>query len=127
MDMTLSRFELVSDGHSIAQARAAARRYLAEHCPWAPAAAVALVVSELVTNAVRHASGWWRLRITADEQRLVVEVEDESADPPRRRPFSTAGEGGLGLVIVEKLTNKLEVRPNPAGPGKTVYAYWFKA
>lgn len=127
MDMTLTCFELVSDGSSIAQARAAARRYLAENSPWAPAAEVALVVSELVTNAVRHTSGWWRLRLTADGQRLVVEVEDRSADRLRRRPFSATGDGGLGLVIVEKLADRLEVRPNAAGSGKTVRASWFKA
>jgi anti-sigma regulatory factor (Ser/Thr protein kinase) len=125
-----ARFELVSEdtGGSIAQAREAVRRFLHRNCAWAPSLAVTLVVSELVTNAVRHTSaGWWRLGLTADGHCLMVEVEDASSEPPQPRAGSLVGEGGLGLGIVARLAPRLEVQPAPVGEGKTVRAIWSRA
>ncbi len=69
------------------QARDAARRFLAGLGPVerAQAEAVLLVVSELVTNAVRHAGGVTGFRLDAGSGRVGVTVCDESPVPPRPR------------------------------------------
>ncbi|KAF4408602.1 ATP-binding protein [Streptomyces lycii] len=85
--------------------------------------AVVLVVSELVANASRHTAGWWRLRIRAYRDRLVVDVDDRSTQAPAVRPSkSLSGAGGLGLILVDRLANGLEVLGRP--DGKTVRATW---
>ncbi|MGY5130067.1 ATP-binding protein [Streptomyces nigrescens] len=84
--------------------------------------AVILVVSELVTNAVRHAGGkLCTLRLTSDPQSVVVAVGDSSPVLPRpRTPDVTGGGGGFGWSMVCRLAASVEVRRNPAG--KTVTA-----
>ncbi|MCX5202596.1 ATP-binding protein [Streptomyces sp. NBC_00237] len=105
-----------------ATAREAAAAYLAQHCPWADLDAVLLVVSELVTNAVRHTSGWWRLRLRAGQEQLVVEMDDSSCDPPVPREPDFSGGGGFGWHMVQRLAGHVEVRPLP--DGKRVRATW---
>jgi anti-sigma regulatory factor (Ser/Thr protein kinase) len=123
-----SRFELRCDGAGIADARREAESYRLLACAWVPASALSLVVSELVTNAVRHTPGWWRLILTADAGQLVLEVEDTSPAPPRPRPDGAVRPadtvGGLGLTIVGRLATRLEVEPGAAG--KTVRAVWVR-
>jgi anti-sigma regulatory factor (Ser/Thr protein kinase) len=121
------RLSVTSERAGIAQARQATRDYLREHCTWAGEPEVVLVVSELVTNAVRHAGGWWRLTLCADSRRLVVEIEDGGAEMPRFRTPSPDGlGGGLGLIITAKLAAEFEFAPNAAGPGKKVRATWHR-
>lgn len=105
-----------------ATARDAAAEYVAEHCPWADLDAVLLVVSELVANAVRHTSGWWRLTLRADPEELVVEIDDASDEPPVAREPDFAGGGGFGWHMVQRLAGRVEVRPLPEG--KRVRASW---
>lgn len=54
-----------------------------------------LVVSELVTNAIRHASGPIRLRLITD-QALICEVFDGGATAPHLRHPKTTDEGAAG-------------------------------
>ncbi|WP_274567618.1 ATP-binding protein [Streptomyces spiramyceticus] len=105
-----------------AKAREAAAHYLAQHCPWADLDAVLLVVSELVTNAVRHTPGWWRLRLLAGLEELVVEMDDSSAQPPVPREPDFSGGGGFGWPMVLRLAGRVEIRPLPQG--KRVRATW---
>lgn len=107
-----------------ANARETAAAYLAQHCPWADFDAVLLVVSELVTNAVRHTSGWWRLRLRAGHEKLVVEIDDSSPDPPVARAPDFAGGGGFGWHMVQRLAGQVEVRTLP--DGKQVRATWLR-
>jgi anti-sigma regulatory factor (Ser/Thr protein kinase) len=62
---------------------------------------VILVVSELVTNAVLHGGGAPVLRLTATEQRLRIEVTDNSSVLPALRP--SGANGGWGLRLVGRL------------------------
>lgn len=105
-----------------ASARRAAADFLTQHCPWADLDAVLLVVSELVANAVRHTSGWWRLHLTAGRESLVVEIDDSSPQPPVARDPDFAGGGGFGWHMVLRLANRVEIRPLPEG--KRVQAVW---
>ncbi|WP_327288349.1 ATP-binding protein [Streptomyces sp. NBC_01198] len=69
---------------------------------WRPdGAAVALLVSELVTNALRYAGGLVGLSLVFDARRLRIVVSDDSTALPVLRPHSA---GGRGLVIVDRLT-----------------------
>jgi anti-sigma regulatory factor (Ser/Thr protein kinase) len=81
---------------------------------------LALVVSELVTNAVRHAEPPVRLEIAADDHRVTVAVADGSPGRPAARPASEEAEGGRGMTLVDRLAAETGVRPSP--PGKTVWA-----
>ena len=67
-----------------------------------------LVVTELVTNSLRHAglgsSDVLRVRVTDDGEVLHLEVEDEGhAGAPRRR-VPDAINGGIGLNLVDALS-----------------------
>ncbi|MFE1754730.1 SpoIIE family protein phosphatase [Streptomyces anandii] len=78
-----------------------------------------LVVSELVTNAVRYGAGSLELRLIR-EQALTCEVTDESSTAPQLRRALVSDEGGRGLFITAQLTERWGVRP--ARRGKTVWA-----
>ncbi|MBT2384602.1 ATP-binding protein [Streptomyces sp. ISL-11] len=113
-----------SPGGDAAGARHATAEFLATHCPWADLDAVVLVVSELVTNAIRHTGGWWRLCVRAVQGRLVVEIADASPCPPVPRAPDLTGAGGLGWHMVERLATCLEIDRGPQG--KTVRATWLR-
>jgi anti-sigma regulatory factor (Ser/Thr protein kinase) len=81
---------------------------------------VALVVSELVTNAVRHASPPVRLELSADDRRVTVGVADGSDRTPVARAADDDCEGGRGMPLVDLLAAESGVSPHP--PGKTVWA-----
>ncbi|MFI1565213.1 SpoIIE family protein phosphatase [Streptomyces sp. NPDC020490] len=68
-----------------------------------------LVVSELVTNAIRHATGPVQLRLLRDRA-LICEVADGSSTAPRLRRARTEDEGGRGLFLVARLTERWGTR-----------------
>ncbi|MFD4599401.1 SpoIIE family protein phosphatase [Streptomyces sp. NPDC058464] len=78
-----------------------------------------LVVSELVTNAIRYATGPIRLRLIR-ERSLVCEVSDESSTAPHLRRARDFDEGGRGLFLVAQLTQRWGTRYS--GDGKTIWA-----
>ncbi|MBY8344648.1 ATP-binding protein [Streptomyces sp. KC 17012] len=82
---------------------------------------VKLVVSELVANATRHGRSACRLRLHASQERVTVEVYDDSPLPPRVRPFTADGEHGRGLAMVRCLAQRLDVCAVTGG-GKRVRA-----
>jgi anti-sigma regulatory factor (Ser/Thr protein kinase) len=107
------------------EAREAASAFLTRLRP-APSPEVAhsflLVVSELVTNAIRYAGGTAVLRLTADRHTLSVAVEDSSPLPPQERiPDLTGRTGGFGWPMVQHLARSVYVYPQPYG-GKVVRA-----
>ncbi|MEU1350845.1 ATP-binding protein [Streptomyces sp. NPDC005775] len=83
---------------------------------------VALVVSELATNALRHGGGSFTLRLTAHPDTIEVAVDDTSPWEPRMRtPDLSGGTGGFGWPMVNRLAHTTAVTQRPAG-GKTVSA-----
>ncbi|MFI9150999.1 ATP-binding protein [Streptomyces sp. NPDC053367] len=82
--------------------------------------AVLLVVSELVTNAIRHAGGATGFELRTDRGAVVVTVTDASPLPPRPRRTPACEPGGFGWPLVLKLASKVDVRKGPEG--KTVEA-----
>lgn len=79
-----------------------------------------LVVSEMVTNAVRHAAPPVELQIAATDDRVVVAVSDGSPASPVARAAGDDAEGGRGLALVDLLCSERGVRSDP--PGKKVWA-----
>ncbi|MGW0551559.1 ATP-binding protein [Streptomyces altiplanensis] len=83
---------------------------------------VVLVVSELVTNALRHAGGITKLRLAAGRTTVQVTVQDPSPARPRPRyPDITGYEGGYGLTLVNFLARFVTVTPTSEG-GKKICA-----
>ncbi|MFF8731939.1 ATP-binding protein [Streptomyces sp. NPDC015171] len=77
-----------------------------------------LVVSELVTNAVRHAPGPGRLilDVTPDRTLLRITVSDSSpGHRPEPRPHDPRRLGGHGLYLVQQLCGRLNVTTTSTG------------
>ncbi|SHM86222.1 ATP-binding protein [Actinacidiphila paucisporea] len=79
-----------------------------------------LVVSELVTNAVRHAPGPCTLTLDLDGDLLEIAVTDTSARPPRAQLFEPERVGQHGLEIVTAVCST--VVTSVTDRGKTVRA-----
>ncbi|GCE01437.1 SpoIIE family protein phosphatase [Embleya hyalina] len=79
-----------------------------------------LLVSELVTNALRYGAGPIRLRLLRGRA-LLCEVADAGTTLPRMREADDTDEGGRGLQLVNQLAERWGSRKS--GHGKTV---WFE-
>ncbi|MFD0327934.1 SpoIIE family protein phosphatase [Streptacidiphilus monticola] len=80
----------------------------------------ALIVSELVTNAVRYAQGPIQVRLIHADSSLTCEVTDGSNTAPHLRRALDTDESGRGLFITAQLSQRWGVRH--AGRGKTIWA-----
>jgi PAS domain S-box-containing protein len=105
---------------SVARARELARGQLLEWGLDDLVDTTELLVSELVTNALRHGYGDIRLRLLLDRT-LVCEVWDSALVQPRRRRARDTDEGGRGLQLVTMLSESWGSRRTHRG--KTV---WFE-
>lgn len=106
-----------------AEARALTRAFLDLHVPAAPERLVIdvlLVVSELVTNALRHAGGLTVFQLSAGPGAVEISVRDASSRLPA---FNGAGPGrlpgGYGWPLVHRLA---EVAVVPLADGKLIRA-----
>lgn len=83
-----------------------------------------LVLTELLSNAVRHARVSGRqieTRFVAQPDGLRIEVHDASPDPPEPRTPEPESCGGRGLILVDALADNWGVSERN-GPGKIVWA-----
>ncbi|GAB2575802.1 hypothetical protein GCM10027168_05960 [Streptomyces capparidis] len=120
------RVEFEGGRGTIAAAREAAAAYALALAADTPARApgardnLLLVVSELVTNAVRHAPGPCVLHLSHSRAGVRVVVSDTSRTLPRVREADPAGGGGLGWPLVRLLARRAGAVPRP--DGKDVHA-----
>jgi PAS domain S-box-containing protein len=112
-------WDLPADPAFVADARKEATRQLTEWGLEELAFTTELVVSELVTNAIRHAEGPIRLRLIRDSA-LICEVSDGGATAPHLRHPRTTDEGGRGLLLVSQFTQRWGTRFVPEG--KVIWA-----
>jgi signal transduction histidine kinase len=80
-----------------------------------------LLVSELVTNALRHTRGPLRLNLCVRGSRLRCEVEDTDPAGPVRRVVDADAEGGRGTELLDLLAEAWGSTRMPTG--KTM---WFE-
>jgi len=118
----------VSDPRVFANTAAAvseARHYVIDELADVPRAvvdAVAVMVSELVTNCVRHTGTEFTVTVDRDRRRIRIEVTDRGSGLPTVRLPPATEPTGRGLRIVQELSDSFGVRQLADGPGKTV---WF--
>ena len=83
-------------------------------------AAAEVLISELATNAVRHARTLFTVTVTWDHATLRVEVNDASPLAPRPQLATHPDrEGGRGLLLVDAIATAWGVDLYP--DGKTVW------
>ncbi|MDQ1048347.1 anti-sigma regulatory factor (Ser/Thr protein kinase) [Streptomyces sp. V4I2] len=113
-----------ADPGAVRSARAVVRGQLRDWGLDSLADLAALLVSELVTNSLRHATGPIGVRLVRPADLggvLLVEVSDPLPDPPRERVARPEDESGRGLQLVAHSSRRWGSRPGEAG--KTV---WFE-
>lgn len=79
-----------------------------------------LILSELITNAMRYGTQPIRVRLLHDVSRLICEVYDGSSTSPHLRRAATTDEGGRGLFLVSQYAERWGTRYLPRG--KVIWA-----
>lgn len=103
----------------------AARRFVESEVGTAPPSvveAIAIAVSELATNSVRHAATPFTVSVDRRVDRVRIEVTDTGGGVPAVRSPDASEHSGRGLFLVRELSDDWGVRPASDGPGKSV---WF--
>lgn len=112
-------WEFPADPSAVSTARETTARQLHTWGPDDLLLPTELIVSELVTNAIRYAHPPVHLRLIRHDV-LVCEVTDSSSTQPRLRHARTTDEGGRGLFLIAQLTARWGCRCNDNG--KTIWA-----
>lgn len=115
----MATWNVPSDPAAVADTRAMVGRQLARWGLEEAAFTTELVLSELVANAIRHATGPIRVRLLRARS-LICEVYDASGTSPHLRYAATTDEGGRGLFLVAQLTDRWGTRYLP--DGKVIWA-----
>lgn len=113
-------WDLPDDLAAVSQARKYVRGKLTAWGLEDAAPTTELIVSELVTNAVRHGRPPVQLRLILQGPGLTCEVTDGSSTSPYLRRANTFDESGRGLFIVAQLTQRWGTRHH--SHGKTIWA-----
>ncbi|MDI9888993.1 SpoIIE family protein phosphatase [Streptomyces sp. HNM0645] len=115
----VSDLELPSDPAVVARARTLTERQLSTWGLSELSFAAELVVSELVTNGIRYATGPVVLRLIRDRC-LLCEVSDSAHTAPHLRRARQDDEGGRGLFLVAQMSQRWGTRYTASG--KTIWA-----
>jgi anti-sigma regulatory factor (Ser/Thr protein kinase) len=107
-EMEKQTFRVAAEPHSVPRAR---ERVIALAEPFVAAPRIAdlrLVISEVITNAVRHGGdGDMVVAVTPKHGYLCVQVTDTGDGfAPRPRAFEADDDGGFGLFLIERLTRR---------------------
>ncbi|WP_336113380.1 SpoIIE family protein phosphatase [Streptomyces sp. PTD9-10] len=115
----IATWDLAADPALVGEVRADAVRQLADWGLDETAFAAELILSELVTNAVRHGAGPIRVRLL-HAHNLICEVSDTSNTAPHLRRAVSTDEGGRGLFLVAQLSQSWGTRYT--AQGKVIWA-----
>lgn len=115
----IATWELDADPALVSEVRAACVSQLNRWGLEESAFATELLLSELVTNAVRYGTAPIRVRLIHDRN-LICEVHDASSSAPRMRQSATTDEGGRGLFLVAQLAQSWGTRYTTGG--KVIWA-----
>ncbi|MGW3208900.1 amino acid permease [Streptomyces sp. NPDC001135] len=114
----VTEWELPPDPAMVADARNASAEQLGAWGLGDLAFTTELIVSELVTNAIRYATGPIHVRLIRD-QTLICEVSDTGHTSPHLRHAETDDEGGRGLFIIAQMAQQWGTRYTATG--KTIW------
>ncbi|WP_437024301.1 SpoIIE family protein phosphatase [Streptomyces bungoensis] len=112
-------WDVPSDARAVSRVRAEVSRRLDDWGLGDTAFSTELIVSELLTNAIRYGSPPVRVRLLLGRT-LVCEVSDGSSTSPRLRRAATTDEGGRGLFLVSQFAQRWGTRH--AAQGKVIWA-----
>jgi serine phosphatase RsbU (regulator of sigma subunit)/anti-sigma regulatory factor (Ser/Thr protein kinase) len=115
----VATLDLPSDPAAVARARRYTSETLAAWGLEELSFSTELVVSELVTNAIRYGKGPIQLRLIRHD-RLTCEVFDAGSTAPHLRRARTFDEGGRGLLLVAQLAERWGTRHTREG--KVIWA-----
>ncbi|WP_269857125.1 SpoIIE family protein phosphatase [Streptomyces sp. RPT161] len=115
----VANWELPSNPAAVAGVRADISRQLERWGLEDKAFTTELVLSELITNAIRYAPGRIGVRLLHDRA-LVCEVSDSSSTSPHLRYASDEDEGGRGLFLIAHLADRWGTRYT--AQGKVIWA-----
>ncbi|MET7933277.1 SpoIIE family protein phosphatase [Streptomyces sp. NPDC005322] len=105
----IADWEVPSDPAHVAEVRAAVARQLMAWKMGEVAFTTELILSELITNAIRYTTGPIRVRLLCDRT-LICEVSDTSSTSPHLRYAATTDEGGRGLFLVSQFADRWGTR-----------------
>ncbi|WP_461086944.1 SpoIIE family protein phosphatase [Streptomyces deserti] len=107
-------WDVPRDPAAVSGVRAAVARQLAEWELDGIAFSTELILSELVTNAIRYAAEPIQVRLLRSRS-LICEVSDASSTSPHLRYAATTDEGGRGLFLVAQVAERWGTRYTPEG------------
>lgn len=110
----IARWDVPSDPAAVAAVRNAATDRLTEWGLDELAFTTELILSELITNAIRYATGPIDVRLLLDRT-LICEVADASSTSPHLRYAATTDEGGRGLFLVAQMGERWGTRYTKGG------------
>ncbi|MEV5509666.1 SpoIIE family protein phosphatase [Streptomyces orinoci] len=115
----IAEWELPADPAVVGRARAEVTERLTQWELMEAVFTTELILSELITNAIRHASGPIGVRLLRDRC-LICEVADTSSTSPHLRHAAAEDEGGRGLFLVAQLADRWGTRYT--AEGKIIWA-----
>jgi anti-sigma regulatory factor (Ser/Thr protein kinase) len=115
----IADWDIPASPEAVAALRAEVSAKLAEWNLGETAFTTELILSELVTNAIRYGAPPVHLRLL-HQASLVVEVSDGSSTSPHLRYAATMDEGGRGIFLVARFAERWGTRFTPTG--KIVWA-----
>ncbi|WP_069758187.1 SpoIIE family protein phosphatase [Streptomyces sp. LUP47B] len=115
----IADWEMSADPALVGEVRASAMRWLSDRGLDEAAFAAELILSELITNAIRHGAAPIRVRLLYGRT-LICEVADASNTAPHLRRAASTDEGGRGLFLVAQLSQSWGTRYLPEG--KVIWA-----
>jgi ABC-type multidrug transport system ATPase subunit/anti-sigma regulatory factor (Ser/Thr protein kinase) len=110
----IARWDVPSDPAAVAAVRNEANETLAAWGLEELTFTTELILSELITNAIRYATGPIDVRLLLDRS-LICEVADGSSTSPHLRYAATTDEGGRGLFLVAQMAERWGTRYTKAG------------
>nr|WP_257003288.1 ATP-binding protein [Streptomyces sp. Alain-F2R5] len=115
----MAEWQVPNDPAAVGEIRSQVSRRLAEWGLDELAFTTELILSELVTNAIRYGGETVQVRVVRDRS-LICEVFDSSSTSPHLRYAAMTDEGGRGLFLVAQLAERWGTRYTPAG--KVIWA-----
>ncbi|MGY5057343.1 SpoIIE family protein phosphatase [Streptomyces sp. 900105755] len=115
----IAEWQVPADPAAVSEVRSRVTRQLADWNLDELSFTTELILSELVTNAIRHGRAPIGVRLLRDRT-LICEVSDGSTTSPHLRYAASTDEGGRGLFLVAQMAERWGTRYTPAG--KVIWA-----